>query len=79
MNLPRMRTAPEAIKEIQEIDPRSSLTLTALRRMIKTGEIPVTYINTKRLVNLDLLIEHLYRDNTELARSAEYGKIRKIS
>lgn len=79
MNLPRMRTAPEAIKEIQEIDPRSSLTLTALRRMMKTGEIPVTYINTKRLVNLDLLIEHLYRDNTELARSAEYGKIRKIS
>lgn len=79
MNLPRMRTAPEAIKEIREIDPRSSLTLTALRRMMKTGEIPVTYINTKRLVNLDLLIEHLYRDNTELARSAEYGKIRKIS
>lgn len=79
MNLPRMRTAPEAIKEIQEIDPRSSLTLTALRRMMKTGEIPVTYINTKRLVNLDLLIEHLYRDNTELARSTEYGKIRRIS
>lgn len=44
MNLPRMRTAPEAIKEIQEIDPRSSLTLTALRRMMKTGEIPVTYM-----------------------------------
>ena len=79
MNLPRMRTAPEAIKEIQEIDPRSSLTLTALRRMMKTGEIPVTYINTKRLVNLDLLIEYLYRDNTELASSTEYGKIRRIS
>ena len=53
MNLPRMRTAPEAIKEIQEIDPRSSLTLTALRRMMKTGEIPVTYINTKRLVKVN--------------------------
>ena len=79
MNLPRMRTAPEAIKEIQEIDPKSSLTLTALRRMMKTGEIPVTYINTKRLVNLDLLIEYLYKDNTELASSTEYGKIRRIS
>lgn len=79
MNLPRMRTAPEAIKEIQELDPKSSLTLTALRRMMKTGEIPVTYINTKRLVNLDLLIEYLYRDNTELASSTEYGKIRRIS
>ena len=61
MNLPRMRTAPEAIKEIQEIDPKSSLTLTALRRMMKTGEIPVTYINTKRLVNLDLLYRLLYK------------------
>ena len=79
MTLPRMRTAPEAIKEIQEIDPKSSLTLTALRRMMKTGEIPVTYINTKRLVNLDLLIEYLYKDNTELASSAGYGKIRRIS
>ena len=79
MNLPRMRTAPEAIKEIQEIDPKSSLTLTALRRMMKTGEISVTYINTKRLVNLDLLIEYLYQDNTEAASSAEYGKIRRIS
>lgn len=79
MTLPRMRTAPEAIKEIQEIDPKSGLTLTALRRMMKTGEIPVTYINTKRLVNLDLLIEYLYKDNTELASSVEYGKIRRIS
>lgn len=79
MTLPKMRTAPEAIKEIQEIDPKSSLTLTALRRMMKTGEIPVTYINTKRLVNLDLLIEHLYKDNTELASEPEYGKIRRLS
>lgn len=79
MTLPKMRTAPEAIREIKEIDPRSGLTLTGLRRMMKTGEIPVTYVNTRRLVNLDLLIEHLYRDNTELASSAEYGKIRKLS
>ena len=79
MTLPRMRTAPEAIKEIQEIDPKSGLTLNALRRMMKTGEIPVVYVNTKRLVNLDLLIEYLYKDNTELASSTEYGKIRRIS
>lgn len=78
MTLPRMRTAPEAIKEIHELDPKSGLTLTALRRMMKTGEIPVTYINTKRLVNLDLLIEYLYRDNVEPASSVVYGKIRRI-
>lgn len=65
MTLPKMRTAPEAIKEIKELDPRSCLTLNAIRSMMRTGKIPVTYSGTKRLINLDLLIEHLYKDNTD--------------
>ena len=79
MTLPKMRTAPEAIKEIKELDPRSCLTLNAIRSMMRTGKIRVTYSGTKRLINLDLLIEHLYKDNTELASEPEYGKIRRLS
>ena len=30
MSLPRMRTAPEAIREIKELDPNSAFTLRAL-------------------------------------------------
>ena len=53
--VPRMRTAPEAIAELQKIDPNTALTLRALRRMMTMGEIPVVNINSKRLINLDNL------------------------
>ncbi len=77
MDLPRMRTAPEAIKEIKEKDPNSCLTLRALRRMMNTGEIPVISVNTKKLVNMDTLFDYLSAgDNT--APSAVSGDIRRI-
>ena len=59
MSLPRMRTAPEAIREIKKLDPNSAFTLRALRRMMSDGTIPVVYINSKRLVNLDTLFDYL--------------------
>ena len=63
MDIPRMRTIPMALKEIKEIDPNTSLTLSALRRMVKTGEIPSINIKSKKLINLDLLIEHMAHYN----------------
>ena len=59
MILPRMRTAPEAIREIKELDPNSAFTLRALRRMMSEGTIPVVNINSKRLINLDTLLDYL--------------------
>lgn len=59
MSLPRMRTAPEAIREIKEFDPNSAFTLRALRRMMSEGTIPVVNINSKRLINLDTLLDYL--------------------
>lgn len=59
MSLPRMRTAPEAIREIKELDPNSAFTLRALRRMMSEGTIPVVNINSKRLINLDTLLDYL--------------------
>lgn len=63
--LPRMRTIPKAYEEIKKIDPDTDFTLRALRRMVSTGEIPTVSINTKKLVNLDLLIDKLscYNDS----------------
>lgn len=57
--LPRMRTVPKAFEEIKKIDPDTDFTLRALRRMVNTGELPTVNINTKKLVNLDLLIDKL--------------------
>lgn len=56
MNIPRMRTIPEAMREIQRIDPNTALTVTALRRMVNNGEIPYVSVASKRLINLDILL-----------------------
>lgn len=55
----RMRTIAEAIQEVKNIDPQTALPLTALRRMIKTGELPSVRAGCKYLVNLDTLFEYL--------------------
>ena len=64
-----MRTIPKAYKEIKALDPNTDLTLRALRRMDKSGEIPSVQIASKTLVNLDLLLEALscYNKDTILA------------
>ena len=65
-NTPRMRTIPQAYSEIKEIDPDTAVTLRALRRMVKNKEIPTVNIASKRLINLDLLLDKLscYNDST---------------
>lgn len=78
MSLPRMRTVPEAMAEIKKADPDTALTLRALRRMVKNGEIPVVMNHTRRLINLDVLYEHLNNSN-EAANTNECGKIRKVA
>lgn len=55
-NIPRMRTIPEAMREIRRIDPDTALTVTALRRMVNNGEIPYVNVASKRLINLDILL-----------------------
>lgn len=56
MNIPRMRTIPETMREIRRIDPDTALTVTALRRMVNNGEIPYVSVASKRLINLDILL-----------------------
>ena len=62
---PRMRTIPKAYEEVKRADPNTSLTLRALRRMVKSGEVPCIMVGTKRLVDLDLLFDVLsgYNDS----------------
>lgn len=78
MSIPRMRTAPEAIAELKKVDPDTSMTLTALRRMINTGEIPCITVNSKRLINLDTLFDYLQNPACGAADGNEYGKIRRV-
>lgn len=63
--LPRMRTIPKAFEEIKRIDPNTCFTLRALRRMVNSGELPTVSVASKKLINLDLLLDRLscYNDN----------------
>lgn len=58
-NVPRMRTLPKAYAEIKALDPNTAFTMRALRRMVNSGELPVVQINSKKLINLDLLLHML--------------------
>ena len=55
--IPRMRTIPNAYKEIKKLDPDTAITLSGLRRMISNGIIPFIEVDSKKLINLDLLLE----------------------
>ena len=54
-----MRTLPKAYAEIKALDPDTAFTMRALRRMVNQGELPTVQINSKKLINLDLLLEKL--------------------
>lgn len=55
----RMRTIAEAIQEVKKADPQTAFTQTALRRMLKTVELPSIRAGAKYLVNLDILFDYL--------------------
>ncbi|MDR1002075.1 MAG: hypothetical protein LBL82_02235 [Oscillospiraceae bacterium] len=77
--IPRMRTLPEAIRELKDLDPDTALTLTALRRKVKTGEIPAVSVGSKRLICLDDLLERLYNPQSAMPETApQTGIIRRI-
>lgn len=61
---PRMRTVPKAYEEIKRMDPDSAISLRALRRMVANDEVPTVQVASKKLVNLDLLLERLSCYNT---------------
>lgn len=69
--MPKIRTLSSAIKELKEIDPNCSLTLTALRRKIRNNELPYAKVGNKYLVDLDVIVKILFVDNKELVLENE--------
>ena len=57
--LPRMRTVPKAYAEIKAMDAGTSFSMRALRRMVRSGELPSVTVGNRHLINLDLLFEKL--------------------
>ncbi len=75
-NIPRMRTIPEAVRLLHELDSSSAVTLRAVRRMVSTGQIPAVMVGSKRLINFDKLLAVLEEPERESADLS--GNIRRI-
>lgn len=78
MTVPRMRTIPEAFRELQKADPNTAYTLRALRAAVNKGELPVVMVGNKRLVNLDRLFEMLNSPSFE-ENNAYEGRKEKLT
>ena len=64
MTTPRMRTARGAVAFLRELDPGSEVSEHFIRQLIKTGQLPSVPVGTKRLVNVDLLLDYLKGEET---------------
>ena len=76
-NVPRMRTIPEAVKLLHELDEDTAITMRAVRRMVNTGELPATMVGNKQLINFDKLLAVL-ENPAAREEPAEYGVIRRV-
>lgn len=58
--LPRLRFAKDAAKELKKLDPETRISAAQIRRLMKSGKVPVVPVCEGRqmLVNLDRLIEY---------------------
>lgn len=77
----RMRGFDDGYKEIKAADPGTSLTKTALRRLVTTGEIPSVRIGAKYLFDLDVLERYLRGELQQVKLDQEppqRGVIRRI-
>ena len=75
---PRMRTLPQAARMLEELDPGTAFTLTALRRMVKRGELQAFEAASKRLVNFDALLAQLANPGACTPTAPTPGTIRPI-
>lgn len=74
---PRMRTIKEAMREIRQEDPYTAFTESLLRKMIRSGKLPVIRESGKILLNLDILYSVLNAEPEPAAPSGD-GWIKPI-
>ena len=59
MALPRIRGISEAVEELRAEDPKTALTVHALRFLVKTGHVPSVKVGNKYLINMAVLESYL--------------------
>ena len=76
--LPRMRTADGVLAEIKALDPDTGVTMSYIRRLVKSGQIPVVSVGRKKLVDLDKVLAFLAKGEQPKPEVAT-GQIRRVT
>lgn len=78
IRIPRIRNAKQAAEELKKLDPDTRIHETHIRKLMKSGKIPVITSGQRQFVNLDYLID-LLNSNPYLTLDREnVSGIRKI-
>ena len=75
----KMRTINSAFTELKHNDPDTAMTLSGLRRLVKTGSVPSINIGRRILVDYDGLVEYLRNPHERQQADNEHGRIRRIA
>ncbi|OQB13229.1 MAG: hypothetical protein BWY15_01858 [Firmicutes bacterium ADurb.Bin193] len=79
----KIRTIPQAVREIKAADPLTALTISGLRQLVATGKFPCVEVASKRLVDVDKLQAFLSGDYAPAPpaplQEQHIGVIRKIA
>lgn len=73
-----MRTIDEAAAFLRQADPNTAVTKTALRRLIRSGEIPSVRVGAKYLVDLGAL-DDFFGGKTTKTQTVQPGAIRPLA
>ena len=75
--IPRMRIATDVLAEIKALDPDTRITLLHyIRSIINQGKVPVRKAGTKKLVDVDKVLEYLACGDDD--EKAPTGEIRRV-
>ena len=78
-DLVRMRFPQQALEELRQIDPNTPVSLSFIRRLVRTGAIPSVPVGAgkRRLLNFDALVAYLENPPEETPVQA-VGGIRRV-
>lgn len=79
-NIVRMRFPQQALEELRVIDPNTPVSLSFIRRLVRTGAIPSVPVGggKRRLLNFDALCAYLENPPVEPVQKVTAG-IRPVS
>lgn len=59
MAIKRIRSIPEAVKEIKMVDPNTSVSEYCVRQLVINGIVPASKVGRKFMIDLDVLQAYL--------------------